>query len=135
MADIPVSERPINQHWSWDRILRSIFIKQADVLQGLNLFEDHFDLETLRENFDFYEPKTVNESSTFFGLPKQVVYCKKCVVSNQRPNSAIEFKHTIESKKTTILFDENGVCDACNFAVKKNTNIDWNQREKQLFAN
>ena len=63
VSDIPVSERPINQHWSWDRILRSIFIKQADVLQGLYLFEDHFDLETLRENFDFYEPKTVHESS------------------------------------------------------------------------
>lgn len=75
----------------------------------------------------------MNESSTFFGLPKEVVYCKKCVVSNQRPNSAIEFKHTIESKKVTILFDENGVCDACNFAVKKKNDIDWNQREKQLY--
>ncbi len=62
-ADLAESERPINQHWSWDRILRSIFIKQADVLQGLYLFEDHFDLETIRENFDFYEPKTVHESS------------------------------------------------------------------------
>ena len=61
--DLPLNERPINQHWSWDRILRSIFIKQADVLQGLYLFEEHFDLETIRENFDFYEPKTVHESS------------------------------------------------------------------------
>jgi maltose phosphorylase len=63
VADIPAPERPINQHWSWDRILRSIFIKQADVLQGLYFFEDHFDLDTVRENFDFYEPKTVHESS------------------------------------------------------------------------
>jgi len=62
-ADIPESQRPINQHWSWDRILRSIFIKQADVLQGLYLFEEHFDDETLNQNFDFYEPKTVHESS------------------------------------------------------------------------
>ena len=62
-ADIAVAERPINQHWSWDRILRSIFIKQADVLQGLYLFEDHFSEEDIRENFDFYEPKTVHESS------------------------------------------------------------------------
>jgi maltose phosphorylase len=61
--DIPENQRPINQHWSWDRILRSIFIKQADVLQGLYLFEDHFDHATLQENFDFYEPKTVHESS------------------------------------------------------------------------
>jgi maltose phosphorylase len=63
VADIRVAERPINQHWSWDRILRSIFIKQADVLQGLYLFEDHFTEEVIRENFDFYEPKTVHESS------------------------------------------------------------------------
>jgi maltose phosphorylase len=55
--------RPINQKWSWDRILRSCFIKQADVLQGLYFFEDHFDLETIRRNFDFYEPMTVHESS------------------------------------------------------------------------
>ncbi|MFM7663969.1 MAG: glycosyl hydrolase family 65 protein, partial [Bacteroidota bacterium] len=63
VADIPALERPINQHWSWDRILRSIFIKQADVLQGLYFFEDHFDAATIQENFDFYEPKTVHESS------------------------------------------------------------------------
>lgn len=61
--DIPENQRPINQHWSWDRILRSIFIKQADVLQGIYLFEDHFELETIQDNFDFYEPKTVHESS------------------------------------------------------------------------
>jgi maltose phosphorylase len=62
-ADIPVKERPVNQHWSWDRILRSCFIKQADVLQGLYFFEDHYDTETIKRNFDFYEPMTVHESS------------------------------------------------------------------------
>ena len=56
-------QRPINQNWSWDRILRSCFIKQADVLQGLYFFEDHFDQATIRRNFDFYEPMTVHESS------------------------------------------------------------------------
>ncbi|MCB0646041.1 MAG: glycoside hydrolase family 65 protein [Saprospiraceae bacterium] len=60
---IPVQERPINQHWSWDRILRSCYIKQADVLQGLHFFENHFDDETVARNFDFYEPMTVHESS------------------------------------------------------------------------
>lgn len=55
--------RPINQKWSWDRILRSCFIKQADVLQGLYFFEEEFDIETIRRNFDFYEPMTVHESS------------------------------------------------------------------------
>lgn len=57
------SERPLNQHWSWDRILRSPFIKQADVLQGLYFFEDDFETETIRRNFEFYEPRTVHESS------------------------------------------------------------------------
>ncbi len=61
--ELDPAERPINQHWSWDRILRSIFIKQADVLQGMYFFEDHFDQDTIRENFDFYEPRTVHESS------------------------------------------------------------------------
>lgn len=61
--DLDPAERPLNQHWSWDRILRSIFIKQADVLQGLYFFEHEFDLETLRENFEYYEPRTVHESS------------------------------------------------------------------------
>lgn len=60
---LDVSERPINQHWSWDRILRSCFIKQADVLQGLYFFEHQYDKATIRRNFDFYEPMTVHESS------------------------------------------------------------------------
>ncbi|MCO4291458.1 glycoside hydrolase family 65 protein [Solitalea sp. MAHUQ-68] len=63
VKDLPVSDRPLNQKWSWDRILRSCFIKQADVLQGLFCFEDKFDIETIRRNFDFYEPRTVHESS------------------------------------------------------------------------
>jgi len=62
-SDLPAEERPINQHWSWDRILRSCFIKQADVLQGLYLFEDKHDIDTIKRNFDFYEPMTVHESS------------------------------------------------------------------------
>jgi maltose phosphorylase len=62
-VDQIVQHRPINQNWSWDRILRSCFIKQADVLQGLYFFEDDFDIDTQRRNFDFYEPMTVHESS------------------------------------------------------------------------
>ncbi len=61
--DLKPEDRPLNQKWSWDRILRSCFIKQADVLQGIFLFEDDFDLDTMRRNFDFYEPMTVHESS------------------------------------------------------------------------
>ena len=61
--DLDRSQRPINQKWSWDRILRSPYIKQADTLQGFYFFEDHFTKEQLEKHFDFYEPFTVHESS------------------------------------------------------------------------
>ena len=54
---------PLNQKWSWDKILRSPFIKQADVLQGIYFFGDRFNIDEKRRNFDFYEPMTVHESS------------------------------------------------------------------------
>ncbi|MGB3607087.1 glycoside hydrolase family 65 protein [Psychroserpens sp.] len=63
VANLPKSQRPINQKWSWDRILRSPYIKQADTLQGFYFFEDHFSTEELERHFDFYEPFTVHESS------------------------------------------------------------------------
>ena len=56
-------DRPINQKWSWDRILRSPYIKQADTLQSIYWFEDDFDRESIERHFDFYEPLTVHESS------------------------------------------------------------------------
>lgn len=62
-AQLPKSERPINQKWSWDRILRSCYIKQADVLHGMLLFENKFTKEEIERHFDFYEPITVHESS------------------------------------------------------------------------
>ncbi|MFV8392375.1 glycoside hydrolase family 65 protein [Flavobacterium sp. LB2P6] len=63
VADLDKSQRPINQKWSWDRILRSPYIKQADVLQCFYFFEDHFSKEELKNNFEFYESFTVHESS------------------------------------------------------------------------
>ena len=63
VANLDKSQRPINQKWSWDRILRSPYIKQADTLQGFYFFEDHFTKEQLQKHFDFYEPFTVHESS------------------------------------------------------------------------
>ncbi|WP_445958118.1 glycoside hydrolase family 65 protein [Yeosuana sp.] len=62
-ANLDKSQRPINQKWSWDRILRSPYIKQADTLQGFYFFEDDFTTEELERHFDFYEPFTVHESS------------------------------------------------------------------------
>ena len=66
-----------------------------------------------------------------YGLPTEVKFCKRCVMSNQRPASEIEFKHNINTKKKTLNFDEDGVCDACRNADQKE-NIDWEVREKQL---
>ena len=63
VKDLNPGDRPLNQEWSWDRILRSPFIKQADVLQGMYFFEERYDEATLRRNYDFYEPRTVHESS------------------------------------------------------------------------
>ncbi len=60
---IPQAQRPINQHWSWDKILRSCFIKQADVLQGLYFLGYLYDQDVKKRHFDFYEPMTVHESS------------------------------------------------------------------------
>ena len=66
----------------------------------------------------------------YYGLPEEVRFCTKCVMSNQRPTSAIEFKHTKDSKKTTMNFDEDGVCDACRTAEIKD-NID--SRDSYLY--
>ncbi|GJM60437.1 family 65 glycosyl hydrolase domain-containing protein [Persicobacter diffluens] len=63
VKDMDQSQLPIVHHWSWDRILRSNFIKQADVLQGIYLFEERFSVEEIKANYDFYEPRTVHESS------------------------------------------------------------------------
>lgn len=80
---------------------------------------------------DAFQP-TCHSPSVFYGLPREIKYCKKCVISNQRPNSEIEHKHTILTKKNTIYFDSNGICDACNQAYKKHNEIDWGQREAEL---
>ena len=67
-----------------------------------------------------------------YGLPLEVKFCKICVISNQRPNSAREYLHTKETTKTTINFDEEGVCDACRQTEQKRDTIDWKEREQEL---
>ncbi|QQR38404.1 N-acetyl sugar amidotransferase [Devosia rhizoryzae] len=73
-------------------------------------------------------------SQAKYGLPQHVQFCRKCVISNQRPNSAVEYKHTAQSKKTVIAFDEEGVCDACRNAERKQASIDWDRRRAELVA-
>jgi len=67
-----------------------------------------------------------------YGLPERVVFCKRCVMSNQRPASIPEFTHTPERRGAKYLhIDEEGVCDACRQAEKKEQ-IDWKSHEEEL---
>ena len=68
---------------------------------------------------------------TLYGLPKKVIFCKKTLISNQRPNSTIEFQHTQSSKKKTLRIDKNGISDSWKFSIIKNK-INYKNREKKL---
>lgn len=74
---------------------------------------------------------TPAQREAYYGLPSEVKFCKKCVMSNQRPASTAEFKHTKDSKKVTLNFDADGVCDACRQHVVKEQ-IDYGKREEEL---
>lgn len=67
----------------------------------------------------------------YWGLPQEVKFCRRCVMSNQRPSSYPEFKHTPARITPTLHIDEEGVCDACRYADKKKE-INWESREKEL---
>lgn len=73
----------------------------------------------------------LQKARTLFGLPSDVRFCKRCVISNQRPNSSVEFGHKPDSVKPTIHFDSEGICDACRVAEMK-AKTDWKAREAEL---
>ena len=84
-------------------------------------------------HYEDYAPDLAPEQrKAFYGLPKNVQFCRECVMSNQKPNSCYEFEHTIHSKKKTIVIQEDGVCDACHACHNKEGKIDWADRERQL---
>ena len=68
---------------------------------------------------------------TFFGLPEQVNFCSKCVISNQRPRSTVEFQNSTLEKKDTIEF-QGGICEACLYQEEKQNEINWEKREQEL---
>lgn len=70
-------------------------------------------------------------SRTLYGLPEKVIFCKRCVLSNQRPSSSVEFKRSQDAKHRTLNIDADGVCDACRYAEKKEK-INWKAREEEL---
>ena len=72
--------------------------------------------------------RIVNDPRNPVRLAAERAFCANCVISNQRPNSAVEFEHTKASRKATIQFDDHGVCDACRVAEEKHDTIDWAER-------
>ena len=72
-----------------------------------------------------------NKALAFYGLPQEVKFCTKCVISNQRPSSDVEFRSKKETKKNVINFDEKNVCSACQYSIEKEK-IDWKIREEKL---
>ena len=85
----------------------------------------------LKPNLESFLPEATN-LLVKYGLPSKISFCSRCCVSNQRPNSTVEFKHTEISKKSTIKINSFGICDACLVMDRKSQEIDWNERENKL---
>ena len=66
-----------------------------------------------------------------YGLPEKVEFCSKCVMTNQRPRSVVEFRNITNKKNGLDINTETKICEACSYNLTKNQ-IDWNEREKQL---
>ena len=72
----------------------------------------------------------INKNYSLYNLPEKVIFCKKCVVSNQRPNSTIEFKSLNTNDKKGIKINEEGICDACTYNEIKKKSI--GKKEKKI---
>jgi N-acetyl sugar amidotransferase len=83
------------------------------------------------ESLTQFSPNERNPTA-LYGLPEDVRFCTRCVISNQRPNSSVEYQHRAESQKKTIQLDDTGVCDASRVAEEKANRIVWDNREEQL---
>ena len=89
-------------------------------------------IDPLKNFIDLSQFQQDTSEITKYGLPPQVAFCAKCTISNQRPNSSIEFSHTKNSKKATIHFDADNICDACKVSEQKNHSINWLKRKEEL---
>jgi maltose phosphorylase len=106
VKDLPASDRPLNQKWSWDRILRSCYIKQADVLQGIYFLEDRYDIDTIRRNYDFYEPRTVHESS--------LSPCVHAVIAAKLGDEARAYEFYLRTSRLDLDDYNNDTEDGCH---------------------
>ena len=73
----------------------------------------------------------MSKNFSMFGLPEDVVFCSKCVMSNQRPRSVVEFKNSSNQKSGLNIDVNSSICDACNYNETKKK-IDWKKRESEL---
>ncbi|MCY6484865.1 glycoside hydrolase family 65 protein [Clostridium aestuarii] len=106
VKDLDKKHLPINQNWSWDRILRSCFIKQADVLQGLYLLEHEYNLDTIKRNFEFYEPRTVHESS--------LSPCIHAILAAEIGNYDKAYEMYLRTSRLDLDNYNNDTCDGCH---------------------
>ncbi|KYH35728.1 maltose phosphorylase [Clostridium tepidiprofundi DSM 19306] len=113
VKDLDKSNLPLNQNWSWDRILRSCFIKQADVLQGLYFLEDEYDINTIKNNFDFYEPRTVHESS--------LSPCIHSILASKIGNHDKAYEMYLRTSRLDIDNYNNDTCDGCHITSMAGT--------------
>lgn len=113
VSQLSADQRPIVEHWSWDRILRSCCIKQADVLQGFYFFEDEFDLATHKRHFDFYEPLTVHESS--------LSPCIHSILANKIGNFDKAYEFYLRTARLDLNDINNDTCDGCHITSMAGT--------------
>jgi len=104
--DLNPDETPLVENWSWDRILRSVYIKQADVLQGMYFFEDDFDTETIKRHFDFYEPFTVHESS--------LSACVHSIIAAKIGDKKLAYKFYLQTARLDLDDYNNDTSDGCH---------------------
>jgi len=113
VKDLPASDRPLNQKWSWDRILRSCYIKQADVLQGLYFFEENYDIDTIRRNYNFYEPRTVHESS--------LSPCVHAIIAAKLGDEARAYEFYLRTSRLDLDDYNNDTEDGCHITSMAGT--------------
>lgn len=113
VSDLNSKHLPLNQNWSWDRILRSCFIKQADVLQGLYFLEDEYDIETIKRNFEFYEPRTVHESS--------LSPCIHAILACKIGNHDKAYDMYLRTSRLDLDNYNNDTCDGCHITSMAGT--------------
>ncbi|MCY6372557.1 glycoside hydrolase family 65 protein [Clostridium ganghwense] len=106
VKDLDSKHLPLNQKWSWDRILRSCFIKQADVLQGLYFLEDRYNIDTVKRNFEFYEPRTVHESS--------LSPCIHTILASKIGNVEKAYEMYLRTARLDLDNYNNDTCDGCH---------------------